>query len=112
MYGYTVVKNSEMSVSVSAFLGMLNIAHFKKYFYFRKISPQKQKSHHLYWHPNYESTYVCIEDEIKKKRFKYLYQYETFFFISKLFYWPADEVMKINQHKYVCMKAMTTSNTP
>ena len=46
-----------------------------------------------------------------KNIFKYLYQYETFLFISKLFYWPADEVMKINQHKYLCMKAMTTSNT-
>jgi len=67
VYGYTLVIHSEMSVSVSAFVGKLNIAHFKKHFYFRKIGPQKQKAHHLYWNPDYESTHVCIEDEIKKK---------------------------------------------
>jgi hypothetical protein len=37
---------------------------------------------------------------------------ELFFLISKLVYWPADEEMKINQHEYVCMEAMTTYNTP
>ena len=85
MYGYTLVKNSEMSVSVSAFVGMLNIAHFKKYFYFRKISPQKQKSHHLYWHPNYESTYVCIEDEIKKKDLSICTNMKPFFLSRNYF---------------------------
>jgi len=30
MYEYTLVINSEMSVSVSAFPGMLNVAHLKK----------------------------------------------------------------------------------
>ena len=42
------VFNSEMSVNVSAFVGKLNIALLKKHFYFPKIGPQKQKSHHLY----------------------------------------------------------------
>jgi len=74
-----------MSVNVSAFVGKLNIEHFKKRFYFRKNDPQRQKSHHLYWNPDYESTHVCIEDEIKKKKIKYVYQYETFFLSRNYF---------------------------
>jgi hypothetical protein len=59
VYVYTLDINSEMSVNVSAFVGKLNIALLKKHFYFPKIGPQKQKSHHLYWNP----------DEISKKKY-------------------------------------------
>jgi len=87
LYVYTLVINSEMSVKVSAFVGKLIIAHIKKHFHFRKHCPQRQKSHHLYWNPDYESTHVCIyrRRNFKKKKIKYVYQYETFFLSRNYF---------------------------
>jgi len=44
MYEYTLAINSEMSVSVSAFPGMLNVAHLNKHTFFQKIGPHR----HIY----------------------------------------------------------------
>ena len=58
----------------------------------------------------YPCMYLSIEDEMLKTYLSICTNMKLFS-ISKLFYWPADEVIKINQHKYFCMKAMITSNT-
>jgi hypothetical protein len=52
----------------------------------------------------YPCMYLSTEDEMLKI-------YLSICTNMKLFYWYADEVIKINQHKYFCMKAMITSNT-
>ena len=82
MYEYTLVINSEMSVSVSAFPGMLNVAHLKK----NMLSSKKSVLIDMYTEilRIYPCMYLSIEDEMLKNVFKYLYKYETVFYLEAI----------------------------
>jgi hypothetical protein len=82
MYEYTLVINSEMSVSVSAFPGMLNVAHLKKkHAFFQKIGSHR----HVYWNPTSLPMYVFVYRRRNAKNiFKHLYKYETFFYLEAI----------------------------
>jgi hypothetical protein len=83
MYEYTLAINSEMSVSVSAFPGMLNVAHLKQ----NMLSSTKLVLIDMYTEilRIYPCMYLSIEDEMLKIYLSICTNMKLFS-ISKLFY--------------------------